>query len=111
MTNPRREIEFAWGEGVIRSRPTMAKIAEVETKFGPAPIIARRVASLEFSVTKELLPLLAVVLRGCEDVPKGDGKVMEAAFELGAYSFIGPVVSWLVAAYDVAEPPEPTEGN
>jgi hypothetical protein len=106
MQNPRKEIEFPWGEAVIRSRPTMARVAEIETKFGPAPALARRLINMELSISKELLPLLAIMLRGCEDAPKGDAAIMQQAFELGAVAFVAPATLWLVAAYQVDEPVE-----
>lgn len=106
MQNPRKEIEFPWGEVVIRSRPTMARVAEIETKFGSAVALARRVLNMEISISKELLPVLAIILRGCEDAPKGDAAIMQQAFDLGAVSFVAPVTLWLVAAYQVDDPVE-----
>lgn len=106
MQNPRKEIEFEWGDTVIRSRPTMARVAEIETKFGPAPALARRLINMELSISKELLPLLAIILRGCDGAPRGDASLMAQAFDLGAVGFVGPAALWLVAAYQVDEPAE-----
>jgi hypothetical protein len=111
--NPRKEIEFDWGGTVIRSRPTLAKVAEIETKFGSVPVLARRCSQLELAVAKEQLPILAVMLRGCEGAPKGDPNIIEGAYEMGAIRFVNPMTFWLIAAYSVDEPVEtdPNPGN
>ena len=115
MSNPRKEIEFEWGEAVIRSRPTMARVAEIERKFGAAPVLARRCANFELSLTSELLPMLGVMLRGCDDAPKSDAKIIEEAFALGASNFVSPMAFWLIAAYAVDapadDPKDSAEGN
>ena len=111
--NPRREIEFQWDGAAVRSRPTMAKVSEVERKFGAAPVLARRCAALELSVMGEQLPILAIMLRGCEGVPKKDAEIVEEAFDAGAIGFLLPMTEWLAAAYSVNEPPTKSapEGN
>lgn len=107
--NPRKEIEFPWGETIIRSRPTMARVAEIERKFGAAPVLARRCANQELSISAEQLPMLAVMLRGCDEAPRTDAKVIEAAFDAGAANFINPMVFWLIAAYTVDTPVDQSE--
>jgi hypothetical protein len=111
--NPRKEIEFPWGDDVILSRPTMARVAEIERKFGAAPVLARRCSNLEMPVLSEMLPALAVMVRGCDGAPKKDSEIIERAFEIGAASFIGPMTFWLVAAYSTNEPAaeDATAGN
>lgn len=111
--NPRREIEFEWNGQTLRSRPTMARVAEIERKFGAAPVLARRCSNMEMPVLAEQLPILAIMLRGIEGVPKKDAELLEEAFEQGAANFIAPMTFWLIAAYSVNEPqPEAKpEGN
>jgi hypothetical protein len=113
MTTPRQEIEFKWGEDVIRSRPTLARITEIERKFGAAPMLARQCANLEMPTATVMLPILAVMLRGCDNAPAKDAAIMEKAWDLGAASFVGAMTDWLVSSYYVAEPqPEaPPAGN
>lgn len=101
--NPRREIEFDWNGAKIRSRPTMARVAEIERKFGPAPVLARRCAALELPVIEQM-NILAVMLRGCDGVPKKDAEIVEEAFDAGAIGFLLPMTEWLAAAYAVNEP-------
>jgi hypothetical protein len=107
----RREIEFPWGDTVVRSRPTLARFSEVEQKFGPAPTLLQQVARSEMSITKQLLPLLVVMLRGCDDVPKDAQKLIEQAYEHGAEQYMLPMVRWLQAGFTVDEPTEPQSGN
>ena len=109
--NPRKEIEFQWGEAVIRSRPTMAKVSEIERKFGAAPVLARRCSQFEMPLMGEMLPILAIMLRGCDDAPKGDNKVAEAAYDMGAAAFVSPMTFWLIAAYAVDEPQDEPEAK
>ena len=111
--NPRKEIDFDWNGQTIRSRPTLARVAEIERKFGAAPVLARRCSNMEMSVLNEQLPILAIMLRGCEGVPKKEADLIEEAFDLGAVGFVSPMTFWLIAAYSVNEPqPEAKpEGN
>ncbi len=111
--NPRREIEFPWNGETIRSRPTLARVAEIERKFGPAPVLARKCSNMELQVLSEQLPMLAIMLRGCDGVPKKDAELLEEAFEQGAAEFVAPMTFWLIAAYAVNEPQSkaPPEGN
>lgn len=102
--NPRQEIEFPWGEAVIRSRPTLARVAEVERKFGAAPVLARRCSNFEMPVLGEMLPILAIMLRGCDGVPKKEAELVEDAFDMGAAQFVAPMTFWLLGAYAVNEP-------
>lgn len=106
--NPRKEIEFPWGEAVIRSRPTLAKVSEVERKFGPVTQILTRLARQELSLSTELLPLLGIMLRGADGAPKTDKAIAEDAFDIGAVSLLPPMIDWLQAAYMTNEPQDET---
>lgn len=106
----RREIEFPWADGeTIRSRPTLLKLSQIETKWGAAQALLQRIGTPEMNTTSEFLPLLVIILRGCEGVPKTDAKLAEAAFDLGLLQFIMPAIDWIVAAYTVDNPPEPKD--
>ncbi len=108
----RREVEFPWVDGTtVLSRPTLLKISQVETAFGPAMRLLERIGQPEMSTTKEFLPLLTIILRGCDEVPKSDKQIQETAFDLGLAQFTLPVVNWIVAAYTVDNPAEAGEGD
>jgi len=110
----RREIEFPWEDGqTILSRPTLLKMSQVEQKFGAALRLVDRLGRSELSTTGELLPLLAVMLRGCDGAPKADAKIIETAYELGPVRFVVPMIDWIVAGHTVDTPADPstTSGN
>lgn len=112
MSNPRREVEFTLGAVTIRSRPTLAKVAEIETKFGPLASLLDKIGTSQMSLSGQTLPILSIVLRGCDDAPKGDTALREAIFEQGVAEMNGPLIRWIVAAYTANEPAEETpEGN
>lgn len=100
----RQEVEFPWADGKVRSRPTLARMAEIEGKFGPAMPLLSRLGRQELSLTREFLPLLWIMLRGLDSVPKAEKQFAEEAFELGAVGFTAAMIEWLSAAYLVNEP-------
>lgn len=107
--NPRQEIDFPWGAAEVRSRPTLGRVAEIERKFGPVLQIIGRFRKDELSLTGELLPMLAIMLRGCDGVPKGDAAVMDDIYDIGPNLFFTPFLLWLNAAYVVNEPAPPKD--
>lgn len=102
--NIRQEVEFPWGDATVRSRPTLARVAEIEGKFGPAMPLLARLGRQELSLSRELLPLLWIMLRGLDGVPKAEKQFAEDAFERGAVGFTAAMIEWLSAAYLVNEP-------
>jgi hypothetical protein len=104
----RREIEFPWeGGATILSRPTLAKLSQVEAKLGPALVLHRRIGSGEASTTRELLPLLAIVLRGCDGAPAKEEEIIEKAWIMGTVVFQVPLINWLTAGHMVDTPADP----
>jgi hypothetical protein len=110
--SPRREVEFPWGDGTVVSRPTLLKVSQIEAKFGAAAKFVDRLGDREKSFTGEVLPALAIMLRGCDGVPKTEAMIMDEAFAQGASQYIVPMINWIVAGLTVDTPSEPTpQGN
>ena len=105
----RQDVEFKWDGATVRSRPTLARVSEVEQKFGPAMQVLGRLGRSELSLTREFLPLLWIMLRGADGVPKAEKPFLEQAFEAGAVGFTTPMIEWLSAAYVTNEPPPPED--
>jgi hypothetical protein len=106
MVNPRREVAFPWGEGTVVSRPTMAKVAAVETRHGPLPTLLEDIRLGRMSMTQQLIPIVTIVLRGAEGVPAKDAQIMETIWDEGPAKFVSPLLDWIIAAYSTDAPPQ-----
>jgi hypothetical protein len=106
--NPRREVEFAVGEATYMSRPTMARVAAIEAKFGPLAGLLTKMDLGQLSITGHILPILAIMLNGAEGLPvKGEKPIAEWLWENAAVQALQPsLIEWVVAAYTTNEPAE-----
>lgn len=111
----RREVEFPWVDGTtVRSRPTLLKLSQVETRFGSALKLIARLHPFDLQLTTELIPLLTIILRGCDGVPKREGEIMEALFDMDYLQLVAPAIEWLGVGFTVDNPPpakDTPEGN
>jgi hypothetical protein len=77
-------------------RPTLDKIARIESRYGPALQLARRVA--ESNATQvELTNIVQVMLMGAHNKPR-DQDVAELVFEQGVNPISSSVVEFLLSA-------------
>lgn len=100
MTNSfRGEIAFPLGDKTVAVRPTLQKIAEIETVYGSAVDMLDRLFKGTFKVT-EVIGSCAIILRGQAGLPQGP-KLMDYLFdEVGVNELVVPLGQWINAAGD-----------
>lgn len=106
----RKEVTIELDGTSLTCRPTLSKIAEIESRFGPALEILRKLGAGGMSVT-DLVALVALIVKGAPGAP-APKDVPEMVFSVGAYSFAGVVSEFIANALSSDEPaPEAAEGN
>lgn len=101
-----KEVTFLLGDAEFPQRATLAIMQRVEERFGPAFTLVERLRKRDVTV-RELLELLALILRDREGVPKG--AALAAAVEpVGVAETIAACVVWL--CYGLASD-MPSEGK
>lgn len=111
MSNKFRKEVTVEIDGVsLACRPTLAKISEIEGRFGPALEILRRLGSGTIPVA-EMAAIVGIIVKGVSGAPTLR-EVPELVFAAGTYTFAGPVAEFLGNAISSDEPaPESGEGN
>jgi hypothetical protein len=107
----RQEVTFHLDGIDIPCRPTLAKIGEIETAFGPVATIFKRMTENSWGIGEQCR-LVAIIVRGCPGAPKPQ-QAQDLVYNAGCWTFLEPVVAYLNAAQDSGErvPAEAAAGN
>lgn len=105
----RKEVEITLDGTTLACRPTMAKIAEIEGRFGPALSLLRKLSAGEIGIT-DICALVQIMAKGAPGAP-APKDIPELVFQSGAYSFAGPVADFIGNALTTDEPPPAASGN
>jgi hypothetical protein len=90
----RKEAELVLNGHTYECRPTMDKIARIESRFGAALPLLRRIG--EGNATQaEIVAIVQIMVRGLSNAPK-DPDVGPLVFEQGVISVSGNIVDFLV---------------
>lgn len=109
--NFRKETELVLNGHTYECRPTLDKIARIESRFGPALPLLRRIGEGN-ATQQELTTIVQVMLRGVRNAPR-DADIAELIFEHGVVSVAGNVVEFLAGAItsDTSKEPATIEGQ
>jgi hypothetical protein len=109
-TKHRKEVTVTLDGISLSCRPTLAKIAEIEQRYGSAITLLRRLSDGSLGVT-DLAALVAIMVKGTPGAPPAK-EVPELVFQAGAYSFAEPVAEFIANAITTDEPAaEGASGN
>jgi len=103
MANKQRKEVAITLDGVeLVCRPTLAKIGEIEGRFGPAMEVLRKIGSGNVAIV-DLTALVQIIVRGVPGAPAGKD-VQEMVFQAGAFSLAPQVSEFLANAITSDEP-------
>jgi hypothetical protein len=106
----RKEVEISLDGITLACRPTLAKIAEIEARFGPAISLLRKLSAGDVGVA-DLTALVSVMVKGVGGAPPPKD-VPEMVFQAGAFSFAPALAEFIGNAIATDEPPpEGQAGN
>jgi hypothetical protein len=105
----RKETELKLNGHTYACRPSLDKMGRIESRFGPALPLLRRVGAGE-ATQLELAQIVAVMLRGVPHAPR-EADIPELIFEEGSAGIGGSIVNFLVNGVTVDTPEKPEEEN
>lgn len=103
MSNKFRKEVTVTLDGVdLACRPTLAKIGEIEGRFGPALELLRRIGSGNIGIV-DITAMMQVIVKGVPGAPPPKD-VPELVFQAGAFSLAPQVSEYLANALTSDEP-------
>jgi hypothetical protein len=107
MANPnkfRRETDLVLNGHTYSCRPTMDKLARIESRFGAALPLLRRVGD-GGATQAELTAIVQIMLRGVHNAPR-DADVAPLIFDQGAITVAGNIVDFIASGITSDAPPK-----
>jgi hypothetical protein len=103
----RKEAELILNGHSYSVRPTFDKMARIESTFGPAVVLMRRVG--DGNVTQaELTRIVQIMLRGVANAPR-EADLPPLIFDQGTMSVAGNIVTFLVNGITTSDAVPPSE--
>lgn len=98
----RKEVVISLDGVELPCRPTLAKIGEIEGRFGPAMEVLRKIGSGTIGIV-DLTALVQIIVRGVPGAPSSKD-VPEMVFQAGAFGLAPQVSEFLANAITSDEP-------
>lgn len=110
----RKEVVFTFSDKdgdplEVTTRPTLARVSAIESRFGAVTSLLQRFSRNEVSVG-EITILVGQMINGVSGAPPIK-ELPDAVFEQGALTFAGPCVDFLLAAISAPEKPKAPDGE
>jgi len=97
MANPfRKEVTFTLDGVELACRPTLAKIGEIEGRFGPTLDVLRKIGAGTVGIV-DITALVQIIVKGVTGAPASKD-VPELVFQAGAFSMAPQISEFLANA-------------